>query len=180
MQSSVAVGEEMVDIKDVHPTRADATTHPVAVMIAQARPMSAAAGAQAVQTIGVCTVADTSGNSGPPGMVPGGAVESYQRNVEKLSDWMVPPKNESVTVLENPLHGVLSETSANGQTGGYLYTATSGYTGEDKATFLVDTGTRRFKVVYFIKVYKDTGDTEVECEKTLWRISSLISTPPQH
>ena len=146
----------------------DANAQPAAVIIAQASSTNSTTETQAVPTVGVCTVVDISGNNGPISISPVGAAERYQNRLEKLSDWMVPPANAAVTILVSPRLGSLSETSTKGR---YIYTSTSGNTGLDRAIFLVDTGSRQFKLIYFIQVYLDNGENEANCEKTYWRIS---------
>ncbi|MES1191152.1 MAG: hypothetical protein ABUS47_08750 [Steroidobacter sp.] len=143
-----------------------------ALMVAQNVPMSAAIDAQSIKTIGVCTEADVS-VMGSISVVPGADIEGYQRDIEKLSDWMVPPEKQTVTVLENTVHGVLTKDTQYGLKDRYIYTPASGYTGTDTATFLLDTGTRQFKLVYSIKVY-DSGDgsNQTGCDyPNVWRMS---------
>ncbi|MES1191150.1 MAG: hypothetical protein ABUS47_08740 [Steroidobacter sp.] len=141
-----------------------------ALMVAQNMAKGASfTSTQSIQSIGVCLAADSSGDMGPVSIVPGASVEDYQRNIEKLPNWQVPPRTVTVTVLEDPSHGTLSETSVSGR---YLYTSTSGYAGRDTATFLTDIGGKQLKIVYFIKVYDSEIDDHTGCDDpSIWRIS---------
>jgi len=146
----------------------DARSLPTAVLVAQTRPTSTATGTPAIQTVGVCLEAEISLTKSVA-TTPGAALEEYLRNSEKLADWHLAPSGITISVLGNPDHGLLSDPSGIGN---YLYTPTAGYLGPDNATFLVDTGSRQFKLVYFIHVNNEAdAEGQVYCDQTIWRIS---------
>jgi len=124
MQSSVAVGEEMVDIKDVHPTRA----------------------------IGVCGLIDINSSVNSAGNVisPLDSAYAYFAGIEHRSM----KEGGKVTLLQDAKHGSLKVTP----TGNYRYFAAQGYVGFDSATFLVELGSLRVKVIYSIHVMNGVPD----------------------
>ena len=53
-----------------------------------------------------------------------------------------------VSIIENPMHGVLQATDGNG----YYYFPDTGYIGKDQVTFLVEMGGRKYKAVHYVQV----------------------------
>lgn len=60
----------------------------------------------------------------------------------------------------------------------YIYIPEDGYTGKDSATILVNFGTVRVNLVYFIKVTDDNfiSECDTSCKKRQWEISSTFHT----
>jgi len=101
----------------------------------------------------------------------------------------------TVTVLQNPKHGVLRLvteadrgslfSSDSGPTDPannplYVYLPEQGYLGNDSVTMLVDIGGKRVKEVYYFKVVdhpvNNDGDAEICTSGPFWKISSSLDS----
>jgi len=100
----------------------------------------------------------------------------------------------TASVLQNPKHGVMRlVTEADRGTlfsrssgpldpaapAAYVYLPEQGYLGNDSATFLVDIGGKKIKVVYYFKVVDhpvgNDGDMEICKTGPYWKISTNLS-----
>lgn len=159
----------------------------VPVMIAQAN--QAQAGDEATtRAIGVCYPAPSDQYSGENTLSPIVSAKIYLRSYEHKAV----SSTATITILQQPKHGVLrlvteadrgtlfSDTSGpvDPASGLYAYLPEKGY-GKDSATFLVDIGGVKVKVVYFFKEFEGAlGNTgwEDRCKETgtRWKISSTL------
>jgi hypothetical protein len=110
------------------------------------------AAAKADRTIGVCHLIENqpdSRYSAVNNISPLGQASVYLEKQEHLKlDW----KSWKLSVLQKPKHGTLEMGTSAGQ-----YYPTPDYFGPDRATFLVEIGKRKVKVLYFFKVMPEVA-----------------------
>ena len=155
----------VMDMPDVPPQFAP-------VVIAQAS-QAQKGDATADRTIGVCQLLENPPN--PPDTAVNsvgvlGAVRNYFYIVERREI----EGSGKVTVLQNPEHGTLEMGSVGGR-----YHPALDYYGPDRATFLVEIGSRKVKVIYFFQVLDGVTDERYErlCPKEYWKISLNPADP---
>lgn len=146
------------------------------VQASQARQDSTAA----TRTIGVCRLIEN-----PPSIPGGSAVNSIgsplgslRRYFSEFEHRTIPEGPARVTLLERPAHGVLKP---EGDFGSYLYLPNAGFLGQDQATFTVEVGEIKTKVIYFFSVsnapvggndvYDPYQDKELCPNGVRWKIS---------
>jgi hypothetical protein len=150
-------------------------------MIAQAAPKDV--GSQAMRTIGYCMPVPTF--QAPPPIKQQGeyslSLLAAAQNYFDLFEHKTVNATGTVALLESPKHGSLIDDTG----GDYRYLPNSNYLGKDSATFLVDLGGRKVKVVVFFHVTDgpvypgpDTADGGAAynalCKQgAVWKISSL-------
>jgi hypothetical protein len=125
-------------------------------------------------------------------LMPGNTLEPNARAKEFLNNI----ENHAIdgttntSVLMDPKHGALhkvtkedagkyysADSSLDPAVNYYIYIPERGFTGKDNATFLVDFGTVRVKLIYFFRVTGDNGmvsGCDHSCEKVQWEISSTL------
>ena len=115
-------------------------------------------------TLGVCEDVQTPDNpNGQLGgqLAPVGALKIYWYNKFKE---VLSVKDAKVTVLQEPLHGVLASTSPDETFGPYFeYAPNHGYLGQDKITFLVEVGGKSVKIVTTLYVVPIADSKGVNC-----------------
>ena len=151
------------------------------VIIAQATQAQDTSGTD--RTIGVCHLVNSLGVTGrdtplsPVYVIsPAATVSDYINMFEK---WKVGLDGKA-TLLNGPEHGVLKEDGEVSPWGqDYRYTPVANYIGADRATFLVEIGGLKVKVVYHLKVIDGgaIGGTEIQDKKNcpkgwVWKIST--------
>jgi hypothetical protein len=96
------------------------------------------------------------------GVSPSGMLESYLRGHDKAKAFKAGRSSYKVTLLENVLHGELLENTPNAgivsSVMHYMYYPKSSYFGKDKAVFMVEFESKRYKVVLDIHVVKYIND----------------------
>ena len=149
----------VMDMPDVPPQYA-----PVVIAQApQAQPPALQGSAKVDRTIGVCHLIQN-----PPippltavnAMSPVTAVWGYLQTQEQFTSKQLTPgmfNTAKASVLQGPEHGTLKgEWGQN-----YRYHPTPDYSGQDRATLLVEMGGLKVKVMYFFKVGRSAwGGTE--------------------
>lgn len=162
----------------------------VPVLIAQATQAQAGDTAK-VRALGQCYPVTSNYYGGENTLSPLVAAKSYFLLYEPQMTFTGPA---TVTVLQQPKHGVLrlvteadrgtlfssgSRFDPSGQV--YTYLPEQGYLGDDKASFLIERGGIKIRVVYFFKAVNgplgNSGGDEY-CEKTgiRWKISSTLDS----
>jgi hypothetical protein len=153
------------------------------VMIAQASQGKQSA-AKTDRTVGICQALSNPALDGAVAtaensLTPAGAATTYFLSFENRK--VAGPSK--VTVLEYPKHGKLEDlgtfVTRNGvqvDTGKktYDFIPESGYLGQDSATFLVEIGGYKLKMVYVFKVATEVDNKKEEllCPNSYWRISA--------
>lgn len=143
------------------------------VLVAEAPKTPAPASRE--RTIGVCKMLDgridaTTEKLAVNAFSPSMAAGFYFRQIEKI-----PVGSEGkTTLLQGPAHGELKVTPS----GNYrFFPASSDYFGPDQATFLVEIGEYKVKLVYHFRVMPGVGGGDYSLEKDycpnggVWRIS---------
>jgi hypothetical protein len=124
-------------------------------------------------TLGECEDVQTPDNpNGQLGgqLAPAGALQNYWYNKFKE---ILPVKDAVVTVIEQPKHGTINNSSLISRFGPYFqYGPNSGYLGKDKVTFLVEVGGKSVKVVTTLIVVDVAGLHGSPCFSGIKRISS--------
>ncbi|MBU0620787.1 MAG: hypothetical protein KJ795_02965 [Gammaproteobacteria bacterium] len=159
------------------------------VMIAQAN-QAQPSDVTTTRALGVCYPVPSDLSLGENTLSPIVSAKSYLRTYEHKA--VTGPA--TITVLQQPTHGILrlvteadrgtlfdsSATAVDPATGLYAYLPEKGYL-KDSATFLVDIGGEKVKVVYFFKEFEgplgNTGWID-RCKETglRWKISSTLDS----
>lgn len=164
----------------------------VPVMIAQANQAQAGDQQARDRALGICSPVPSNYYGGENTLSPLVSVKNYFTLYDPKTTFTGPA---TLTVLQQPQHGVLrlmteadrgvffSDTSGpiDPNDPGYIYLPEKGYLGDDKASFLIERGGIKVKVVYYFKAVNgplgNTGAQE-HCKDTgkRWKISSTLDT----
>lgn len=172
------------------PNQGSVESDPIDSMIAQANQTQAGDQSARDRALGICRPVPSNYYGGENTLIPLVAVKNYFTLYDPQTTFTGPA---TLTVLQQPQHGILRlVTQADVGTilpsggdpvdpaaGLYFYLPEQGYLGDDKASFLIERGGIKIKVVYYFKAVNgplgNSGGDEY-CEKTgiRWKISSTL------
>jgi Matrixin len=137
--------------------------------------------AKYARTIGVCNLVENPPNAPPVPWTAGNIINPAL--AAKNYFWLVEGRDygnldAQEQPLESPKHGRLQPNNG----GGYSYIPDTGYLGSDRATFLVEFGSKKLKMVHTIRVLEGVADNAYDDKRycpngRYWKISSVIDLP---
>lgn len=148
------------------------------VMVADASSVQSSAPQQVDRVIGVCHLSENPYD-------PTSAINSMSppldtKNYFRVHEHYKIEGQPSVSVLQIPTHGTLVDDGG----GDYVYYPEKGYLGNDRATLLVELGSKKVRMEYFFRVMQHVPDQEGvnpyadNCPNKVrvWKISSTTDT----
>ncbi len=138
---------------------------PSVVMVAQANAFQATAKASE-HILGVCDLVDS--RTGQIELFPVGYANTYYFKTNKIN-------TPTITILQQPKHGLLEPISSDGDWGDSRYRPNDGYIGDDSFVMQVEGNGYKVKLYYFVAVVADEAVTPLNpnpvCKGQTWKIS---------